>query len=344
MTTANYISPSKANSGRVKATLFIAFLYWWTMPAISMPDDINVTSKTNTSKSSANTILDADFLSKFNNKAPAPEPSADSMIKHSITFDDNIESFGTSRGLREDTDTSKELGEPIIVADVAIIIDDIGYNRNQGLAAINIPGNLTYAIIPHSPYAKFLATTAHQQRKEVILHAPMSNIHNHPLGKSGLTEDMGEAVFDSTLLDALASVPHISGVNNHMGSLLTQMQRPMEWTMKTLKANGLFFIDSRTTPASVAWKTAQKYNIASLKRDVFLDHQRDSIFIAEQFERFISIAKRNGYAIAIAHPYPETTKYLIDNIHRLEAHGIRLRSASELVNHYSPNKQQQAKM
>ena len=280
MTTANYISPSKANSGRVKATLFIAFLYWWTMPAISMPDDINVTSKTNTSKSSANTILDADFLSKFNNKAPAPEPSADSMIKHSITFDDNIESFGTSRDLREDADTSKELGEPIIVADVSIIIDDIGYNRSQGLAAINISGNLTYAIIPHSPYAKFLATTAHQQQKEVILHAPMSNIHDHPIVKSGLTEYMDEAAFDHTLLNAMASVPHIKGVNNHMGSLLTQMQRPMNWTMRTLKANGLFFIDSRTTSTSVAWKTAQKYGIASLKRDGFLDHKRDSLFMA----------------------------------------------------------------
>ncbi len=168
MAPPNYTSPSKVNSGHVKALLFIVFLYWWTMPAISMPDDIGVTPNTNISKSSASTILNADFLSKFNNKAAAPEPSADSMIKHSITFDDNIESFGTRTNLRENADTSKELGEPITVADVAIIIDDIGYNRNQGLAAINIPGNFTYAIIPYSPYAKFLATTAHQQRKEVI--------------------------------------------------------------------------------------------------------------------------------------------------------------------------------
>jgi polysaccharide deacetylase 2 family uncharacterized protein YibQ len=342
MVTPHYIGPSKASSGHAKLTCLLIFLYGWAMPAISMPDDINAAPKTDTPTSLANTILDKDFLYKFHHKLPAPKASVDLIIKSSIPFDSNLENLDTSKDLQKDT--SEALGEQIIVADVAIIIDDIGYNRNQGLAAINIPGNLTFAIIPHSPYAKFLATTAHQQRKEIILHAPMSNIHNYPMGKSGLTEDMGEADFDSTLLDAMASVPHISGVNNHMGSLLTQMQRPMEWTMKTLKANGLYFIDSRTTSASVAWKTAQKYNIASLKRDVFLDHKRDNIFIAEQFDRFISIAKRNGYAIAIAHPYPETTQYLIDNIHRLKAHGIRLVSASELVNHYSPNKQQQAKM
>ncbi len=228
--------------------------------------------------------------------------------------------------------------------DVAIIIDDIGYNKEQGLAAINIPGQLTFAVIPHSPNAKYLAIAAHKKQKELILHAPMSNIHNYPLGESGLTETMSEADFNAALSDALASVPHISGVNNHMGSLLTQKRRPMEWTMKTLKEHGLYFVDSRTTSESVAWQTAQQFNVASLKRDVFLDHQRDATFINEQFERLISIAKRKGYAVAIAHPYPETIEYLQNNIDRLKEHGITLKTASDVVNYHSPNKQQQAKM
>ncbi len=228
--------------------------------------------------------------------------------------------------------------------DVAIIIDDLGYNKKQGLAAINLPGQLTFAVIPHSPNAKYLAIAAHKKQKELILHAPMSNIHNYPIGESGLTDTMSEADFNNALSDALASVPHISGVNNHMGSLLTQKRRPMEWTMKALKDRGLYFVDSRTTSHSVAWQTAQQFNVASLKRDVFLDHQRDTAFMDEQFERLISIAKRKGYAIAIAHPYPETIEYLEKNISRLKEHGITLKTASDVVNYHSPNKQQQAKM
>lgn len=323
-------NPLNIKSSGVSLPLLLFLLYCWVMPVHSMPDTNNVTPVTNTSTSPQITILNKDFLSNIHDKTPTKKTNLDLIIKKTTTLDDNIENV--------------DIEHQIIVAEVAIIIDDIGYNRSQGLAAINIPGNLTYAIIPHSPHAKSLAIAAYKMQKELILHAPMSNIHNYPMGQSGLTEEMSEEDFHNTLSNAIASVPYVIGVNNHMGSLLTQQQRPMEWTMKTLKAHGLYFIDSRTTPASVAWKTAQQFNIASLKRDVFLDHKRDSVFIAEQFERFISIAKRKGYAIAIAHPYPETIKYLENNINRLKVHGIRLRTASELVNHYSPNKQQQAKM
>jgi polysaccharide deacetylase 2 family uncharacterized protein YibQ len=332
------------NSG-LNFTLLAVILYLWAVHVNSMPD--TTISNNNDARFAADksttspiTILNKDFLYNFNGAVPEIESNSDSMIKHTTILDDTIENVD----MNIDIELNKDVGPQMIVADVAIIIDDIGYNKSQGLAAINIPGNLTYAIIPHSPHSKFLATAAHNKQKEIILHAPMSNIHNHPMGQSGLTNDMSKEHFDHTLLDALASVPYISGVNNHMGSLLTQMQRPMEWTMKTIKENGLYFIDSRTPPASIAWKTAQQFNIASLKRDVFLDHKRDSIFIAEQFERFINIAKRRGYAIAIGHPYPETIEYLKNNINRLKAHGIRLKIASELVNRHSPNKQQQAKM
>ncbi|MGH1438892.1 MAG: divergent polysaccharide deacetylase family protein [Cellvibrionaceae bacterium] len=227
-----------------------------------------------------------------------------------------------------------------VIANVAIIIDDIGYNKRQGMKAIALPGNITYAIIPHSPNAVFLAQHAKKHQKEIMLHAPMSNINHRPMGESGLRESMGETDFTQALTRAINSVPHISGVNNHMGSLLTQKHLPMEWTMKELVKHGLYFIDSRTTSHSVAWKTAQKRNVPSLKRDVFLDHDRDPEIINDQFSEFIAIAKRRGYAIAIAHPYPETLAYLQQNLDRLASQGIRLVPASTLVKRYSPNQKQ----
>ncbi len=230
-----------------------------------------------------------------------------------------------------------QISEPFI-ADVAIIIDDLGYSKRQGLSAIELPGEITYAIIPHSPNAVFLAQQAQERRKELMLHAPMSNVHNFPMGQDGLSESMNENDFSHALNQAILSVPYIAGVNNHMGSLLTQKQLPMEWTMKTLSEHGLYFIDSRTTSHSVAWKTAQQRNVPSLKRDVFLDHDRNYKKIHQQFNKFISVAKKQGYAIAIAHPYPETLRYLQRNLSRLPAEKINLVSASTLVSRYSPNK------
>jgi polysaccharide deacetylase 2 family uncharacterized protein YibQ len=220
---------------------------------------------------------------------------------------------------------------------IAIIIDDIGYNYIQGLKAIALPGAITYAIIPHSPKADFFAAEARKNQKEIMLHAPMSNVHNIPLGENGLSETMNETHFKQALNLSLDSLPDVSGVNNHMGSLLTQKALPMEWVMQALKQRQLYFIDSRTTSNSVAWSIAQNFNIPSLKRDIFLDNTPTIEAIDKQFKQLTALAKRRGYAVAIAHPYPETIRYLQQQLPILAQQNISLVSASELVQRHSPN-------
>jgi polysaccharide deacetylase 2 family uncharacterized protein YibQ len=122
-----------------------------------------------------------------------------------------------------------------------------------------------------------------------------------------------------------------------MGSLLPQKALPMEWVMQALQKRRLYFIDSRTTSNSVAWKTAQHYNIPSLKRDIFLDHTPTPEFIHKQFSKLLRLAKHKGYAVAIAHPYPETIQYLKQQLPLLAQQNITLVSASELVFDHSPN-------
>jgi polysaccharide deacetylase 2 family uncharacterized protein YibQ len=243
----------------------------------------------------------------------------------------------------EDSELSATTQNP--TAKIAIIIDDIGHNRDRGLKALSISGQLTYAIIPHSPYALFFAEKAHQQNKELMLHVPMSNISQRPIEPSVLTETMSEEEFQQTLRESIATIPNIRGINNHMGSLLTQQSAPMEWLMETLHQKGLYFIDSRTTPLSVAWHTAQRLDVPSLKRDIFLDHERSTEFLEKQFSQLLAIAQRRGYAIGIAHPHNTTMEFLEDNLPRLNDLNIELVPASEVVSAHSPNIQDlQAKM
>jgi len=217
---------------------------------------------------------------------------------------------------------------------IAIIIDDLGFNYHNGLRAVKLPGEVTYAILPHSPYGTNLATQAHNKGKEIMLHLPMQAIANISPGPGTLNTQMQKEEFLIELRSNLSSVPYITGLNNHMGSLLTQKATPMNWLMDELKERNLFFVDSRTSHCTVAEHIAQTNGIPSTHRDVFLDNKQDIEYIHHQFVRLLLLAKRRGNAVAIAHPYPATLYYLEYALPKLAKHGFKLVSASALIPTY----------
>lgn len=215
---------------------------------------------------------------------------------------------------------------------ISIIIDDLGEQLAPGERAIALPGEITYALLPHTSHTRPLAELAHQQNKEIILHMPMQAIGEQELGKGGLTLDMSQQEFTATLKRNLDAVPHISGINNHMGSLLTQHPGHMTWLMENLsQQTGLFFVDSRTTDNTVAHRIASEFKIPAINRNVFLDNVRSESAISKQFEELISTAKRKGTAVAIGHPYPETIAFLEKVLPTLAQRGIELIRTSAII-------------
>ena len=214
---------------------------------------------------------------------------------------------------------------------MVLIIDDMGYNLKRGEAALALPGAVTYSILPYTPYAKKFAVDAHDSGREVMLHVPMANTAAKALGPGALTPEMKREAMMSGLNQALDATPHVSGVNNHMGSLLTSMDQPMQWVMDTLKARNLYFIDSLTTIKSVGWKKARENQVPYLKRHVFLDHQSNEAFIHGQFQRALNIANKFGFVVVIGHPYPETSAYLARMLPDLKKLGVRLVPASAIL-------------
>ena len=217
-------------------------------------------------------------------------------------------------------------------ARISIIIDDLGDQRQAGLRAIQLPGPVTYAFLPNTPYSESLANAAHAQGKEVMLHLPMQAMGSNNLGPGGLTLDMSRKQFHKTLHSSLASVPHVAGINNHMGSLLTRHPGHMQWLMEEIKQlETLFFIDSRTTHHTVATQLAKEYQVPTRQRDVFLDDDPSPEAIAKQFNRLIDKAIKQGSAIGIGHPYDSTLNVLSVMLPQLEQMGIKLVPASQLV-------------
>ncbi len=193
---------------------------------------------------------------------------------------------------------------------IAIIIDDIGNSLSRGEEAIAIPAPLTYAILPNSTHASSLAIMTSSAGKEVMVHLPMENTSHYPMGTGVLTRQQPRHEFVATFQRAIASVPHALGINNHMGSALTQEYEAMDWLMREIKDRRMYFVDSRTTPKTVAFSMAQSNGLSSASRDVFLDNEQSVDAIDASFARLIGIARERGTAIAIGHPYRVTLEYL----------------------------------
>lgn len=220
---------------------------------------------------------------------------------------------------------------PTSTPTIVLILDDMGNSLSLGELALALPGAVNYAFLPHSPNSAELANKAHSLGKEVLLHAPMSNLSSRPLGPGALTPIMNKHEFLDTLRKNLLSIPHVSGLNNHMGSLLTQLREPMTWLVTELKQQNLYFIDSRTSPLTVAEQTAKNYYLPTLKRDIFLDNIRDEQAISEQFEKLLQLAKTQGFAVAIGHPHPETIAFLNSALPTLADRGFQLSLASNAL-------------
>jgi len=196
---------------------------------------------------------------------------------------------------------------------LSLVIDDLGYSLKNGKAAIDLAGDHTYAILPGAIYSQKLARLAHERNKEVILHLPMQSISSKASHEpNALNEAMDEDQLTSNVHSLLAQIPFISGVNNHMGSHLTEFDFFMRPVMDSIRGYnpGLYFLDSRTSPRSVAYTQAVDAGLRSITRDVFLDNEANAESIRLQYKIWLTRARERGSAIAISHPYASTIEVL----------------------------------
>lgn len=218
---------------------------------------------------------------------------------------------------------------------VAIVIDDLGWDPKAARALIELDFPLTFAILPSLPYSESVARLAQQKRREILLHLPMEP-QGYPKvdpGKGALLREMDEDTLESLLLQDLKGIPNPVGVNNHMGSSFTEDDRAMRVVLKVLKRRGLFFLDSRTSPNSVAYETAKELGLKAGRRQVFLDNgdQADPAAVEKQIWRLVHIAQKEGRAIGIGHPHPYTLEALRRTLPQLKENGVEVVPVSRLV-------------
>ncbi|MBS3732360.1 MAG: divergent polysaccharide deacetylase family protein [Desulfobacterales bacterium] len=215
---------------------------------------------------------------------------------------------------------------------VSIIIDDLGYERGIAEKFLSLECPLTYAILPQSPHLREIAEQAHQRGCQVMLHQPMEP-RQYPRvdpGPGALLSKMSTNERLRVLKENLDAVPHLHGVNNHMGSKMTADSAHMNQVLSILKKRGLYFIDSRTTPETLSRSSARLFHVPFAERDVFLDHVPEPGFIRSQLKHLVSVAQEKGRAVGIGHPYAATYRVLSEELPGLKKR-VRLVPASEVV-------------
>ncbi|MBF0110716.1 MAG: divergent polysaccharide deacetylase family protein [Magnetococcales bacterium] len=224
---------------------------------------------------------------------------------------------------------------------IALVIDDLGYNRPISKAIVLLPADLTLAVLPGGGSSKEVAEMARASGRELILHQPMQ-----PQGYPGIDPGPG-ALFSSMSEDRIQEIlkenfklfPNAIGLNNHMGSHLTNDSRVMDAVMRFLKPRGLIFFDSRTSARSVAESRARAMDIPTARRDVFIDNVQDKQAILKRLEELVTIAKSHGRSIGIGHPHQATLDALRDWLPSLRGKGIELARLSHFLTQPSLTKE-----
>ena len=215
----------------------------------------------------------------------------------------------------------------------AVIIDDLGANLAIAHELLALPYPITFSVLPHLRASAETARETRNAGREVMLHLPMqpeAGSHVSP-GEGEIRIGMTSFEVEHVLQCDLASVPHAVGVNNHMGSRATADPHLMAVVMRSLAGRHLYFVDSRTTAASVALDAARRQGIPAFYRSVFLDDTESVPYTLGQLRQFRHVLEDQGAALAIGHPYPTTIAALAKFLPELEGDDVELVPASRLL-------------
>jgi polysaccharide deacetylase 2 family uncharacterized protein YibQ len=254
-------------------------------------------------------------------RAPEPAEEPDSTARRGPAAE------GGGRG---EAAASPERPRPEV--QIAVVIDDVGYNLDTLKEFLDFPGPLTFAVLPRLPYSREAAGLIRQAGKELILHLPMESVNGDDPGPGAILSSYSDDEIRRLMEESFAELEGAVGANNHMGSRATADPRVMAVVMAYLKQSGRFYLDSRTTPASRAEDAARAAAVGFVRRDVFIDNETDPQSMRAALDKGLELARAEGQAVLIGHVRnPAIVRLLREMLANPAARGVRLVPLSRLA-------------
>ncbi|PWC55817.1 divergent polysaccharide deacetylase family protein [Azospirillum sp. TSO22-1] len=229
--------------------------------------------------------------------------------------------------LRNAVPAPPSAGRPVI----AVVIDDLGLDRKRSARTVKLPAPLTLAWLPYAQDLREQTKAAHAAGHELMLHIPMEPSVQADPGPEALLVRLSRDEIVRRFANALASFDGYVGVNNHMGSRFTADRAAMAPVLAEVQRRGLLWLDSRTSPSTVAATLAGELKLPFAGRDVFLDNVETVSAVRAQLAKTEAVARQHGSAIAIGHPHDATVEALAAWLPEVRKRGFVLVPVSAVV-------------
>lgn len=280
----------------------------------------------------------------------APLPANRSLVKLNVALDSAVEKIGarviecreedSGRSLDMKIGTERRVTHRCIISrseklrradsHIAVVVDDFGYSYDGAARDfLNLDAGITLSVIPGLKYSRQICEQAEEQGKSYICHLPMEPENDGCGGEFCVRVSMTGTRIEQIVLKALAELPGVSGMNNHMGSKATADPRVMAAVMRVCRSRGLFFLDSLTSPGSVVGETAERMGMPVLVNDIFLDNRGEDI--RGNMLKLMRRSERKGYAIGIMHVKSSSFRELKWMLEEGRKRGIEFITLEDLI-------------
>lgn len=213
---------------------------------------------------------------------------------------------------------------------IAIVIDDVGLDVDAARRVIALDAGVTLAVLPYAQAAGAISAEAAAAGHDVLLHMPMEPVGLADPGPNALRLGLSDADLAARMLWGMAQVPEAVGLNNHMGSRFTADPRALRVALSAVSDRDPLFLDSLTTGRSRGRAVAEGLGLATLERDIFLDHVQTEDEVIARLDETEALARARGWAVAIGHPHDETLDVLEDWIVQARTRGIEFVTVTAL--------------
>ena len=191
---------------------------------------------------------------------------------------------------------------------LAIIMDDISTNAQASeLKKLSI--KVTPSIFPPEKEHPKTAELA-KEFSVYMVHLPLQALnYTNEKANTLRTGDSKEKI-SQRIKDIKKDFKGVKYINNHTGSGFTSDFKSTLALLDELKNSEIYFIDSLTTNKSTVLDASKKLGLKYAYRDVFLDNEQNVSKILKMINNAVAVAKKDGVAIAICHPYKSTFEAL----------------------------------
>ena len=217
---------------------------------------------------------------------------------------------------------------------IALVLDDFGHQSTHLIERFTaLPQPLTLAVLPNEGQVEDIVEQARDHGHEVLVHLPMEpdDYPERNPGENAIFIDQKAEKIRQLARAAIRRIPGAVGLNNHMGSRATTDPRVMKQVLLEVKKHDLIFLDSRTSPGSVAGDLARTMDIPAFRRDLFIDPVDEVAAVEVKLWELAAVAARNSQAIGIGHDREQTLQAMQAVLPRLEARGFRFVPISQLT-------------